>query len=439
MCKIAVTGQNQFQGYSYEMSVSKENTISDFYADLTSHYRMEQGQIVHYDGDMETDRFMSRVKPGQDFTLVSTQLNHTILQGSVELVEPTDLMKRIFRIADAKHFEKLCRKITTPAARRRWCTTVWTDEHEKFMNEVPPLRDLALRAFSMYNSAYGKTNGRSHAISALSGLYNNKWADACLKQIRAVHTAGPSAMLPLKGLNEAVEYLYHHLGTRKKWGKLSPVVSFDGLEESNLGTSAGLNKGEPNTVAGKVPLKIGTKKKLETFEADVMSLLDWLTDDEARDLYVAFNNTGKNEIYYSNKKQINEVDYQAWRHKCRLFVIPSSIFLLMERMVSELRMMLERRGPICVGMKWSKGGMDIIARKLRISILNEWLHILVEGDVENFDQSVWERFIDLYFSFGLVYDIPDGEDYEMRKKNNKIPYPNCNSALDTHVWVIVGI
>jgi len=29
---------------------------------------------------------------------------------------------------------------------------------------------------------------------------------------------------------------------------------------------------------------------------------------------------------------------------------------------------------------------------------------------------VWERFIDLYFSFGLVYDIPDGEDYEMRKK-----------------------
>jgi len=78
--------------------------------------------------------------------------------------------------------------------------------------------------------------------------------------------------------------------------------------------------------------------------------------------------------------------------------------------------MLERRGPICVGMKWSKGGMDEIAKKLKIDILNEWLHILVEGDVENFDQSVWERFIDLYFSFGLVYDDPNGQDFEMRKK-----------------------
>jgi len=158
------------------------------------------------------------------------------------------------------------------------------------------------------------------------------------------------------------------------------------------------------------------KKKAEVFEADVMSILDWLTDEEAVDLFIAFNNTGKNEVYYSKDKQYDPVAYAAWRHKCRLFVIPSSIFILMERMVSELRMMLERRGPICVGMKWSNGGMDEIAKKLKIDILTEWLHILVEGDVENFDQSVWERFIDLYFSFGLVYDIPTGPDYEMRKK-----------------------
>jgi len=101
-------------------------------------------------------------------------------------------------------------------------------------------------------------------------------------------------------------------------------------------------------------------------------------------------------------------------------VMPSSLLLLIERITSELRQMLERRGPICIGMKLSRGGMDILAKKLKIDVLNEWMHILVEGDVENFDQSVWERFIDLYFSFGMVYDVPVGIDFQMRSRLTKL-------------------
>jgi len=418
-CTLHICGVGELEGYMFDIRLNNEESgTRDMFADLTSKFRMEQGHVLSYDGDLEVDRFMSRIKPNQDFKLVSTQLRHAIFPGSVELLPPSEMMKRIFRIADAKHFEHLFRKTLTSADRRKWSSEVWIDSPPSYqMGKVPSLQNIILQKyFSIYNSAYGKSNGLPHAVSALDGLYPNKWADAVLKQIRHVHAPLPTTMIPLQGLNEAIELLYHHLGTRSKWGQLKPELTFEGLERSNLGTSAGLNNIKEYTIDGDVPLKVGGKKKLELFEADVKSILDWLTDEEAMDLYVAFNNTGKNEVFFSNTKQWNADDFAAWKHKCRLFVIPSSIFILLERMVGELRQMLERRGPICVGMKWSKGGMDVIAKKLKIDILNEWLHILVEGDVENFDQSVWERFIDLYFSFGLVYDLPEGPDYQARKR-----------------------
>jgi len=100
LCKMTAVGLNQFAGYTYEINVEStcvKKSCQDFSADLLSKYRMEQGQIMPYDGDFEVDRFVSRIPPKQDFILTPTQLRHAIFPSSVDLVMPSPLVKKFLR------------------------------------------------------------------------------------------------------------------------------------------------------------------------------------------------------------------------------------------------------------------------------------------------------------------------------------------------------
>jgi len=74
---------------------------------------------------------------------------------------------------------------------------------------------------------------------------------------------------------------------------------------------------------------------------------------------------------------------------------------------------------IQVGHGHSKGGADRIANRLKVNMLNELKAILVEGDVRNFDQSVAEEFVDLYYSHGMAYDVPGTPNYAVRLRITK--------------------
>jgi len=80
-----------------------------------------------------------------------------------------------------------------------------------------------------------------------------------------------------------------------------------------------------------------------------------------------------------------------------------------------MRMLLERGNVIQIGHVWAHGGADFIAKKLGV-FDDPDSPILVEGDVKNFDQGVLYKFMELYFSFGLVYDDVNAPYYEVRKQ-----------------------
>jgi hypothetical protein len=97
-------------------------------------------------------------------------------------------------------------------------------------------------------------------------------------------------------------------------------------------------------------------------------------------------------------------------------VIPTSTFVMAERLVSKVRMLMERKGPITIGMKWSKGGADFLASRLKVTPETCKNYQFAEGDVRHFDQGVAAALQKVYLDSMLVYENPRSRDYEMKKK-----------------------
>jgi len=91
------------------------------------------------------------------------------------------------------------------------------------------------------------------------------------------------------------------------------------------------------------------------------------------------------------------------------FNIPSGIYIMLERLVSQFRHVKERGWAIRIGHKWSHGGADTIARCLGVTAENMFKKILVEGDIEKFDQGVIEDIINLYYSTMHIHQADDEE------------------------------
>jgi len=112
---------------------------------------------------------------------------------------------------------------------------------------------------------------------------------------------------------------------------------------------------------------------------------------------------------------MDDEEFAKWKDKCRMFVIPSSNFIILERMISKLRMLKERGRVIKIGHKWSRGGGDSIAESLGATLLNCWMKEWCEGDIKGFDYSVKSVLMNLYFSGTLIYDDPTMPDHELKQ------------------------
>jgi len=261
----------------------------------------------------------------------------------------------------------------------------------------------------------------------MADLYPYKMAKSVLNLQRTVHKRIPGSGPAWDCLDEGLRLLYNQFGTSHYIGRLNIPFTLDDLEGMPLGTSAGLNK--PETTPGRVrppvihlddcDIKVSASKKYETLPTDLKSLVAWLLDADAPDLSVMWNTVPKNENFIDFIKQMSIPEWDLLMQKLRLYVIPSSIFVLMERLVSRVRFRLERGRIIQIGHSHSRGGADRLAERLRVNFNNEMLKIIVEGDIKNFDQSVMEEFIDLYFSHGLVYDKPGTPEYTVRLRITK--------------------
>jgi len=304
--------------------------------------------------------------------------------------------------------------------------------------EVCSLRSLCLRRESMYHWACGKTNGHPHVVAAMANLYPRKLAKAILTMARENIENLPRE--PLVYLNEAMDVLYRKMRvdlTKKNLWKLS----FAQLKDMYMGASNGDSEGKRFTIhpteAHPVEIKVSPKgKKIDTFEQEVDAILRFLrTGEEPNIPWVV---PPKDENFFDFGKQWSEEQWQRFEEKLRVFNIPCSLYILMERMVSHIRHMRERGWVIRIGHRWSHGGADSLARCLGIDLSNCWSPELVEGDAKLYDQTVAELWTNLYWSTMSNFIDPQSPDYACFEKIVKFLLKNMIVRLTQLLGSIWG-
>lgn len=282
--------------------------------------------------------------------------------------------------------------------------------------DVPPLWATIFRRESRWRQAFGKINNRPVYTYAKADLYPLKYLYVVLQQNKKSHLINDKGKTVLKNIVPALSHLYRMLGVRVFETIRSRISVEDDLHGMYLGSAAGANKGQVREIrTGTMKVSVspyGKKYEMHGFDLDVFLRLI----REGKDIPVYWVITPKGEIFYTFDKQWCDIKWQKFKDKCRVFVIPSSNFVVLERLVSKIRMLKERGPCIRIGHKWSRGGMDSIAECLGIDLTNCLDSLLCDGDVDKFDMRVKAYFVNLYYSSMLVHEDPRSEDYELKKK-----------------------
>lgn len=153
------------------------------------------------------------------------------------------------------------------------------------------------------------------------------------------------------------------------------------------------------------------EKKIDTFEQEIDAILEYLRT--GKEPNIPWVTPPKDENFVGFDKQISDEKWIAWREKLRVFNIPCSIYILMERLVSHIRMFRERGWVIRIGHRWSHGGADTIAKCLGVTLDTAWICQMCEGDARLYDQTVVEQWVNLYWSTMANFVDPRSEDYEI--------------------------
>lgn len=310
---------------------------------------------------------------------------------------------------------------------------------------IPALKHMILKKYSSFHQAVGLTNGRQHVVAAMSNMYDRKLADAVVLMNQKTQVP-PAPFEELKPLIGPAMDLWYYKMKITEFGKHKSTISFDPLRDVFHGASSGLNFG-PSYVVSSPDMENDiivspNGKKIDVLEADVAAIMDLLRDGKEPPVY--YNVTPKNENFFDWVKQLNDEDYATWKGKLRLFVIPSSVYLVGERLVSNLRQLIERGWGILVGHSHSFGGTDKLAKMLGVTLDNCWLPIIEEGDAKKFDQTVLEFFTNLYFSTMLIHEDKTSPDYEAKVRLTKWLLKNMITRLtrafsDYWVWQRGGV
>ncbi len=368
--------------------------------------------------------FASQLRKGASVEIIDppVQVQHNWPQSTVTFQPAPDVMLALKR-ADYQYFcSRFPNQCITWAECEKWIwrNTPTTKEHVTmdYQKEVPPLWALCYRSLSMYHWVIGKTNGRQHVVAASNNLYKEKYRDALLSLSR--DPIGERPAKPLELLSQAFDHFYRLMGVNLQ-KKENFTLSLKSLFDMYLGASAGLNHGtltkEERLVLKEALYEIRVSlrgKKIDFVEQDINAMLEFL--DSGKEPAVYWTVPPKIENFFDFSKQLNDEDYEKWLHKLRVFNIPSSIYIYMERMVSFIRHLKERGKVIRIGHKWSRGGADTLAKCLGIHPGNCWKPILVEGDAKQFDQTVRDFFVNLYWSTMGVHIDKHSEDYPAFEK-----------------------
>jgi len=408
VCVLVLNGNNAIN-HNYIFQVRMAYLEADM-AEFCAHYRSSfpdadyNASLDHIECEMSY--FRSRLQLHGNLRLLPPQTPCVSFPQPFDIDIENEEVKRLGRLADMLMWNK--RGVQMPKA--KFVSDIW---------DCPCPNTLSgqiVHQQSIYNMAFGRINGRPRAVLSTANLYPRKWANALLLQQRNVHTPVENSKYALKNVKRALDMMYFRLGVDHLRQKKEFPITFNGLIDSYLGSSAGLH----NSVTKKVKFEevevviSPNGKKYENFENDLTQIINFLADQNVDpDCYWQIKE--KVEVFFSNKHQKNDESYANWINKVRVFVIPHSLFTMMERMVSKGRMLMERRGHIRIGGKWSRGGADILAKMLGINSLNDLKRILVEGDVKNFDQSTIAFLVELYFKETLYYDIPFTKNRKLRK------------------------
>jgi len=403
---------NVMLGKEYKITYKNmQDDIASFVEEVSNDYGWTLTQDL--DPRMKEDVYsiVSAITEKENIKIISPQTADRSYPPDSIPFQPSPVLEQIAKEADLMYWWK--KGVHIPAS--EWRKNIWYYEGQ---TAPESLQAVILRKKSIYNAVFGKINGRPQAILASVGLFPNKWKDAVLLQQRKVRKHPEELSEVWKYVEEALDLLYMKMGTEQYRGTLAVPLTIEGIDGAFLGSSSGDNIGTDRVIYSKSdpPVEVSPSgKKLENFEPDMYELFNFLVDEDA-DPFVVWELKQKVEMFYSNTKQMNDEEFDKWLKKVRIFVIPSSFYILMERVVSKVRHMIERGNVIRVGQKWSHGGADEFARCLGINSENEMKQILFEGDLKNFDQSVLAKLVDLYFMHMLVYEIPGTENYKLRQR-----------------------
>jgi len=394
--------------------------------EFTSHAKDKQEQLLHIsskiaasiglkDGQLmsiaapDTDKQLLEMAIGakSDVQLVTPPFNYSSCPEPLELVDPDPVVRAGVKAADFAYL-----KARYDPGNQLYSWDYFEDKVWRESGAIT-LQSLILKRDSMYHWAFGKTNGRPHAISAMSRLYPEKLAKATTKLIRTQGLPEVAReIIPL--IPEALDWLYRAMRI-KEFRTQTATISITTLQRMYLGASDGLKTGKNKDFQTEEGIKLKRShcgKKLEQLEPNLRQFLSSLRTGRMPE--VVNNTVPKNEMYFSWSKQYSSESYAAWIEKLRLFIIPSGVFNIMEQLVSKIRMLIERGWVIQIGHKWPHGGADRLAHVLGINKQNCEDDVINEGDYTSLDVSIQEFLTNWYYSFGLIHEKPGTPQYAIK-------------------------
>lgn len=393
-------------------TTDKDQQLREVAAQVNASFKMQDRVPIPVEGDPEKE--LVRVGLGKDSSTqeITPPFSHCSYPESKELYSVHPMVKKALKKADLR-FLRYKFAQTTPFG--DLITKEYMTKHVWGVDPPQSLKAIIIQKESMYHWALGTTNGRPHVISAMSNLYPKKMARAVLKTV-VKPGLPPAARGPLEYLNEAMDMMYKAMRVNSLQTQDSKF-SAHSLMKMYLGASGGLKEGSHSSVdlGNGVKLKINPSgKKVDSLETDIRNLITALREDKMPE--VQWNVSPKDENYFSFMKQWDDTTWESWIQKLRIFMIPSSIYNIMENLVSQTRHHLERGWVIQIGHKWAKGGVDRLAKCLGINKKNCRAFILQEGDYEGLDVSVLEPLLNAYFSSMLMHEKPGTPDYHIKEK-----------------------
>jgi len=406
---------------------TKDEQCAEILAHVSARYKVVHGQILPSKCDEMADLLIHRLRESPNMKLVPPPFigKAGFLETPAYDVPP--IVRKSYMYADRQVLPKYYDQI----------------DFKVLFSEEEQVDDyhMEIRRRSAYWTTFGTINGRPVRVAALKDATGLKTINAIMGFSRKTMELNPTAKEAVKHIDEALRRLYNAMGyTQEDLGKERSIISFSELNGGYLGSAAGLNptSSKKTEILEGVPLIItSTGKKIDMLEHDYQRIMDYLTNDVPFETFWSLS--GKVENYFTWLKQIKDEDWEALVNKMRLFNIPTSTFILAEKLVSKVRMIKERGNVIQIGMKWAHGGVDELAKILRVNFLNHYKKIIVEGDLKNMDQTVHSYFVKLYMDMMLVHETPGSLDYAMKEKLLQYIVPRIVQRLTrlySDVWVV---